>query len=324
MIASAAGGPEVLALQEVPDPVVGPGELLVRVSAAGVNRADLIQRRGLYPPPAGSSEIIGLECSGRVAALGAGVTGWKVDEPCVALLAGGGYAELVAVPAGQVVRPPLGVDLIAAAGLIEVAATVVSNLDLADLHATTTFLVHGGSGGVGSFAIAYAKAQGATVLATAGSEPKLDYCRSMGADLAVSYREDWPAAVADFTCGAGVDVILDVMGAKYLDANLAALAPDGRLMIIGLQGGRSATVDLGRLLSRRAAIFATTLRSRPPEQKAAICTAVVERVWPLIESKTIPLAPQTVFDITAVTDAHRQLESGDNVGKIVLRVGGNG
>jgi putative PIG3 family NAD(P)H quinone oxidoreductase len=311
------GGPDVLRLAEVPDPDPGPGEVVVTIAGAGVNRADLQQRIGVYPPPPGASEIIGLECSGTIAAVGAGVQGWQVGEPCVALLAGGGYAEQVAVPAGQVVRPPEGVDLITAGGLLEVAATVVSNADLVRLTAGETFLVHGGAGGIGSFAIQYAKQLGARVIATAGSPEKLDHCRALGADLAVSYRDDWAAAVADFT-GRGVDVILDNMGAKYLDANTRTLAPDGRLVIIGLQGGARAELDLGRLLAKRCSVTATSLRGRPTQQKAAIVARVAETVWPMYASGQIKPAPETRFGLADAAQAHARLESGENVGKILL------
>lgn len=308
----------MLRLGELADPVPAPGELLIQVAAAGVNRADLQQRIGVYPPPPGASEIIGLECSGTVAAVGDNVSGWEVGEPCVALLAGGGYAELVAVPAGQVVRPPEGVDLVTAGGLMEVAATVVSNCDLARLAAGETFLVHGGAGGIGSFAIQYAKHLGATVVTTAGSEAKLDYCRALGADLAVSYRDDWSAALADFAGGRGVDVILDNMGAKYLASNLAALATDGRLMIIGLQGGSTAEINIGRMLVKRVTVTATSLRGRPVEQKSAIARRVAESVWPLLAGGEIRPTIETRFRLADAAQAHARLESGDNIGKILL------
>lgn len=308
----------MLRLVELADPVPASGELLIQVAAAGVNRADLQQRIGVYPPPPGASEIIGLECSGTVAAVGDNVSGWEVGEPCVALLAGGGYAELVAVPAGQVVRPPEGVDLVTAGGLMEVAATVVSNFDLAGLAAGETFLVHGGAGGIGSFAIQYAKHLGATVVTTAGSEAKLDYCRALGADLAVSYRDDWSAALADFAGGRGVDVILDNMGAKYLASNLAALATDGRLMIIGLQGGSTAEINIGRMLVKRVTVTATSLRGRPVEQKSAIARRVAESVWPLLAGGEIRPTIETRFRLAEAAQAHARLESGDNIGKILL------
>jgi len=312
------GGPENLIISEAPTPVLKAGEVLVEVAAAGVNRADLLQRQGYYPPPQGTSEVIGLEVSGTIAAVADGLDGWALGDPCVALLAGGGYAEYVAVPSGQVIAPPDGVDLVTAAGLMEVAATVVSNFDHVHLSAGETVLIHGGTGGIGSFAIQYAKALGATVIATAGSSAKLTLCREFGADYAIDYHDDWAAAVAEATGGRGADVILDVMGAKYLEPNVASLAVDGRLVVIGLQGGRKGTLDLNRLLSKRATVTATNLRFRPTAQKAAICAAVAERVWPLIRSGAIRPAPETRFALDEVAQAHRQLESGDNVGKVVL------
>ena len=319
IVARGAGGPDVLELAEVEDLAAGPGELLLDVTAAGVNRADLLQRQGHYPPPPGASRLIGLEVAGHVAAVGEGVEGWGVGDPCVALLAGGGYAEQVVVPAGQVVAPPPGLGLVEAAGVVEVAATVVSNLDLAHLGAGEVFLVHGGAGGIGSFAIQYARSLGATVLATAGSEDKLAYCRSVGADHAFSYRDDWPAQVRA-AAPDGVDVVLDSMGAKYLEAHQQLMATEGRLVVIGMQGGSRATLDLGALLARRGLVTATSLRPRPPAEKAAICRRVVEQVWPLLADGTIAPTPQTTFPLAEAAAAHAHLESGDNLGKIVLVV----
>lgn len=317
---TAPGGEENLVLSVAPTPKAGPGELVVAVVAAGVNRADLLQRQGFYPPPPGTSEVIGLEVSGRVHEVGEGVEGWTAGAPCVALLAGGGYAEYVVVPAGQVIAPPPGVDLVSAAGLLEVAATVSSNFDHVHLAAGETVLVHGGAGGIGTFAIQYARALGARVLATAGSPAKLDLCRQLGAEVAIDYHDDWPAAVSDATGGRGVDVILDVMGAKYLEPNVEALAPDGRLVVIGLQGGRKGTLDLNRLLTRRATVTATSLRFRPAGQKAEICRVVAERVWPLVADGLIKPAPETRFPLDQVADAHRHLASGENTGKVILIV----
>lgn len=314
------GGPEVLRIGELPDLRPADDEVLIAVAAAGVNRADLQQRHGNYPPPPGASEVIGLECSGRIAAVGAAVEGWRPGDACVALLAGGGYAEQVRVPAGQVLPPPDGMDLVEAGGVLEVAATVVSNLDQARLRAGESFLVHGGAGGIGSFAIQYAKAQGAQVFSTAGTEDKLTFCREIGADLAVSYHDDWVSAIKDATDGRGVDVILDNMGAGYLQQNTRLLATDGRLMVIGLQGGREAPLDLGRLLVKRGTVAAGTLRGRPVEQKQEICRRVAEQVWPLYASGAISLPPITRLPLTDVAAAHRQLESGDNVGKIILEM----
>lgn len=312
------GGAEALQLAEAPRPTPKPGEVVIAVVAAGVNRADLLQRQGFYPPPPGISDVIGLEVSGTIEELGVGVTDWQVGDACVALLAGGGYAEYVVVPAGQVLPPPPKIDLVSAAGLIEVAATVVSNFDHVHLAAGETVLIHGGAGGIGGFAIQYAKALGARVLTTAGSADKQAFCRELGADAALDYHEDWAAAVAQATGGAGADVILDVMGAKYLEANVASLAMDGRLVVIGLQGGRKGTLDLNRLLIKRATVTATSLRGRPVEQKAAICARVAGQVWPLLADQRITLAPETRFAFRDVAKAHEQLESGTNTGKIIL------
>ncbi|MBA8793865.1 putative PIG3 family NAD(P)H quinone oxidoreductase [Friedmanniella endophytica] len=312
------GDPSVLELGEVDTPTPGHGEVLIKVAGAGINRADLQQRQGHYPPPPGASEILGMEVSGVIADVGAGVTTWENGQECVALLAGGGYAEYVTVPAGQVVAPPEGVDLVTAAGLIEVAATVTSNLKLARLREDEVFLVHGGAGGIGSFAIQYAKAKGATVVATAGSPDKIDYCYRVGADLAVSYRDDWAGAARDVGDGRGVDVILDNMGAKYLEAHVDLLAIEGRLVVIGLQGGRRGTLDLGALLPKRASVSATALRSRPVAEKTAIVRAVAEEVWPMIADGRIQPAPTTSFGLAEAAAAHTRLESGDNLGKLVL------
>ncbi|HOQ52045.1 MAG TPA: NAD(P)H-quinone oxidoreductase [Micropruina sp.] len=318
IVSNGFGGPDVLELTDVPDPVVGPGEVLIEVVASGVNRADLLQRQGHYPPPDGISDIIGLEVSGRIAALGEGVDGWQLGEACVALLAGGGYAELVAVPVGQVVRPPDGIDLVTAAGLIEVAATVASNLTRVALTPGEIFLVHGGTGGIGSFAIQYAVALGARAFATAGTPDKLALCRDLGAEAAFDYHDDWLGALKGATAGHGADVILDVIGAKYLDLNVDGLADDGRLVVIGMQGGRKGTLDLGKLLAKRGLVTATSLRGRPLEQKAAICAEVARTVWPLFSSGTIRPAQETRFPIASVRAAHEHLASGDAVGKLVL------
>jgi putative PIG3 family NAD(P)H quinone oxidoreductase len=318
---SSPGGPEVLRLAERPDPEPRLGEVVVDVAAAGVNRADLLQRMGQYAPPAGASDIIGLECSGVVANVGDGVSRWRVGDPCVALLAGGGYATKVAVPGGQLVAVPDRIDLVTAAGLIEVAATVVSNLGLAGLTAGDRLLVHGGAGGIGSFAIQYGRALGARVSTTAGNADKLDYCRSIGAELAVSYHDDWPAAVAAWA-GGGVDVILDVVGAKYLESNVRCLATGGRLVVIGLQGGRQGTLDLGILLQKRGQVIATNLRGRPVPEKSEICATVEATVWPLLTGGVIKPAPHTLFPLADAAAAHRRLESGGNVGKIILTTDG--
>ena len=320
IIATEPGGPEVLQLREMEASSPVAGEVLIKVVAAGLNRADLLQRQGHYPPPAGASQIIGLEDSGEIAALGSGVVGWDVGDPCVALLAGGGYAELVTAPAGQVIPPPPGLDLVTAGGVVEAAATVYSNINRVALRAGEVFLVHGGSGGVGSYAIQYAKAIGAIVIATAGRDNKINFCRSIGADHALSYRDDWPAEISQITTGRGIDVVLDSIGARYLEDHLRLLATGGRLAVIGLQGGTRGTLDLAALMARRASVSASTLRARPVAEKAEVCHAVVDHVWPLIGDGVIKPPPTTTFPLAEAAAAHAQLESGENIGKIILTV----
>jgi putative PIG3 family NAD(P)H quinone oxidoreductase len=267
VVISEPGGPDVLQLADVPDPEAAPGEAVVEIARAGVNRADVMQRMGLYPPPPGAPPYPGLECSGRVAALGEGVAGWAVGDEVCALLTGGGYAEKVAVPAGQLLPLPAGVSLADAAGLPEVACTVYSNVfQSASLEPEETLLVHGGASGIGTMAIQLAREQGARVVCTAGTQEKLDRCRELGADLAVNYNtEDFVEAVRDFTAGSGADVILDIIGAAYLARNVAALATGGRLVVIGLQRGTRAELDLGVLLGKRASVRATPRRARRAE-----------------------------------------------------------
>ena len=320
VIASEPGGPEVLTLTELPDPVPGPGEVVIDVAATAVNRADTLQRQGKYPPPPGASDVLGLECSGTISAVGPEVNGWQVGDEVCALLAGGGYAERVLVPAGQVMPLPKGVDLVTAGALPEVACTVWSNVFMiAGLQPGETLLVHGGAGGIGNMAIQLAKALGATVVTTAGTDEKLELCRKLGADVAVSYRdEDFVEEVKAATDGRGADVILDNMGAKYLDRNVSALATEGRLVIIGMQGGVKGELNIGKLLSKRGAVIATSLRSRPPAEKAAICAAVVEHVWPLVADGAVRTIVHATLPLAEAGVAHRLMESGDHVGKIVL------
>lgn len=320
VVASGTGGPEVLSVEEVPDVEPGPGEVVLRVAAAGLNRADLLQRQGLYPPPPGASETIGMECSGTVAALGEGVEGWAVGDEACALLAGGGYAELVAVPAGQLMPVPDGVDLVTAAALPEVAATVWSNLFMvAALQPQETLLVHGGAGGIGTFAIQLAHRLGARVITTGGTAEKLAFCAELGADVTINYRdEDFVAVVEERTDGHGADVILDNMGAKYLGRNVTALATEGRLVVIGMQGGTKGELDLNALLRKRGAVIATTLRARPTEEKSAICASLVEHVWPLVAEGLVQPVVHGTMALGQVAEAHALMESGGHTGKILL------
>ncbi|MEU3984790.1 NAD(P)H-quinone oxidoreductase [Streptomyces sp. NPDC026672] len=314
------GGPEALVWDEVPDPVPGEGEVLVDVVASAVNRADLLQRQGFYNPPPGASPYPGLECSGRVAAVGPGVSGWAVGDEVCALLAGGGYAEKVVVPAGQLLPVPEGIDLKQAAALPEVVCTVWSNVFMiSHLRPGETLLVHGGSSGIGTMAIQLAKAVGAKVAVTAGTKEKLDRCAELGADVLVNYREqDFVEEVGRATDGAGADVILDNMGAKYLDRNVQTLAVNGRLAIIGLQGGLKGELNLGVLLNKRAAVTATSLRARPLTEKAAIVAAVREHVWPLLAAGHVRPVVDRELPMSQAAEAHRVLESSDHVGKVLL------
>ncbi len=320
--ADGAGGPEVLVVREQPDPEPGPGEVVLEVAAAGLNRADLLQRQGFYPPPPGSSDVLGMECSGTVAAVGDGVEGWSVGDRACALLSAGGYATHVAVPAGQLLPVPENIDLVEAAALPEVACTVWSNVFmLAHLRPDDVLLVHGGAGGIGSFAIQLASALGARVLTTAGSEEKRDFCRSLGAERAIDYKdEDFVEVVKEVTDGHGADVVLDNMGASYLERNVTALATEGRLVVIGMQGGTRGELDLNALLRKRGAILATTLRARPAEEKAAICASVVEHVWPLVADGTVRPIVNGTIPLADVRRAHELMESGSHTGKILLTV----
>ena len=320
VIAEGGGGPEVLTVVERPDPEPAPGEVVLEVAAAGLNRADLLQRRGHYPPPPGASDVLGMECSGTVTAVGADVDGWAVGDQGCALLSAGAYATKVSLPAGQLMPVPDGIDLVTAAALPEVACTVWSNVFmLAALRPEETLLVHGGSGGIGTFAIQLASQLGARVFTTAGTSEKRELCLSLGADVAIDYRdEDFVEVVRERTDGAGVDVILDNMGASYLSRNVAALATQGRLVVIGMQGGTKAELDLSALLRKRAAIIATALRSRPAAEKAAICASVVENVWPLVADGSVRPIVHRTLPLADAADAHALMESGEHTGKILL------
>src|SRR3954464_9417078 len=320
VVAPEPGGPEALVLTDLPDPTPGPGEVVIEMTATAVNRADTMQRQGFYPPPPGASDILGLECSGVVSAVGAGVDTWSVGDEVCALLAGGGYAEKVLVPAGQVMPVPAGVDVVSAGALPEVACTVWSNVFMiAALQRDETLLVHGGAGGIGTFAIQLAHALGARVVTTAGSPEKLEVCRSLGADVTVNYKEqDFVEEVKAATDGAGADVILDNMGAKYLPRNVDALALEGRLVVIGMQGGTKGELDLGLLMRKRGAVVATSLRARPPAEKASIGAAVVEHGWPLVSDGSVRTLVHTPLPLEKAAEAPRVMEAGGDPGQIVL------
>jgi putative PIG3 family NAD(P)H quinone oxidoreductase len=313
------GGPDALVWAQVPDPVAGPGELLIDVAASAVNRADLLQRSGLYPPPPGAAPYPGLECSGRVAALGEGVTGFAVGDEVCALLSGGGYAERVAVAAGQVLPVPAGVDLVDAAGLPEVACTVWSNVTgVGHLRPGETLLVHGGGSGIGTFAIQYGVALGATVLATARAA-KHGALRRLGAARLIDYpTEDFVEAVREATDRHGADVILDIQGGPYLGRNVNALATGGRLVVIGLQGGRRAELDLGHLMTKRASVAATALRARPAAEKAGIVAGVRADVWPMIEAGRIRPVVDRRVPMERAAEAHALVGTNEHVGKVLL------
>src|SRR3954464_5647264 len=315
------GDVDVLRWDEVPDPVPRPGEVLLDIAASAVNRAALLQRQGFSPPPAGASDIIGLECSGTVVAVGDDVERWSVGDEVCALLAGGGYAEKVAVRSPQCLPIPIGVDLVTAAALPEVACTVWSNVvQVGGLAAGMSFLVHGGSSGIGTMAIQVAAALGATpVLCTVGTADKAARCRELGADVAINYRDDDFVAVARAaTRERGVDVVLDILGASYLTRNVDVLAADGRLVVIGLQGGTKAELDLNALLRKRAAVHATSLRARPLQQKAAICAAVETGLWPLVASGQVRPVVHATIPMDQVAEAHRVVADSSHVGKVLL------
>ena len=314
------GDASVLTLADVPDPVAGPGEVLVDVVATAVNRADLLQRQGVYPPPAGASPYLGLECSGRIAALGDGVDGWEVGDEVCALLAGGGYAERVAVPAGQLLPVPAGVTLQEAASLPEVVCTVWSNVFMiAALQPGEVLLVHGGSSGIGTMAVQLAARHGARVLCTVGSPEKARRAEELGAERAVRYRDEDFVEVVQQVAG-GADVVLDSLGASYLGRNVRVLRTGGRLVVIGLMGGAKAELDLGALLSKRASVHGTSLRSRPAYEKAAIVAAVRAGAWPGFASGELRPVVDRVLPLEQVADAHRVLEESGHVGKVVLSV----
>ncbi|XP_015887027.3 uncharacterized protein LOC107422132 [Ziziphus jujuba] len=320
VVITSPGGPEVLQVQDVEDPELKDDEVLIKVEATALNRADTIQRKGLYPPPKGASPYLGLECSGTIEAVGNNVSRWKVGDQVCALLSGGGYAEKVAVPAGQVLPLPPGVSLKDAAGLPEVACTVWSTVFMMSrLSAGETFLVHGGSSGIGTFAIQIAKYQGAKVFVTAGNEEKLAVCKDLGADVCINYKtEDFVARVKEETGGKGVDVILDSIGAAYFKKNLDSLNYDGRLFIIGAMSGAVGEIDLRTLLSKRLTVQAAGLRYRSPENKAVIVNEVEKNVWPAIVAGRLKPVVYKYYPLSEAAEAHRLMESSDHIGKILL------
>jgi putative PIG3 family NAD(P)H quinone oxidoreductase len=316
------GGPEVLTPVERPVPTPDEGELLIRVAAAGVNRPDLLQRQGRYPPPPGVTDIPGLELSGTVAAVGGDVSGWRAGDTLCALVAGGGYAEYCVAPAPQCLPLPRGLDFIHAAAVPEAAFTVWTNLfERGRLAAGETVLVHGGSGGIGTMAMQLAHALGVRVFATAGSDDKCAACEALGATRAINYKtEDFVSVVKDATAGRGVDVVLDIVGGSYLQRNIDALAQDGRLVMIGRQGGGKSELDIMSVLRKRLTLTGSTLRARSIAEKGELARAVKANVWPLIESGAVRIPVHATFPLVESAEAHRVMESSAHVGKLVLQV----
>jgi putative PIG3 family NAD(P)H quinone oxidoreductase len=325
VVVTEPGGAEVLAVEEVADPQPRPDEVVVEVAATAVNRADLLQRQGNYPPPPGAPPYLGLECSGTIVELGAGVAGWNVGDEVCALLSGGGYAERVAVPVGQLLPVPAGISLIDAAALPEATCTVWSMVfgsAAGRLQPGERLLVHGGTSGIGTIAIQLAKARGATVFTTAGTPRKVEACRELGAEVAINYRdEQFEERVAAQTDGQGVDVILDNMGAVYLERNVQSLGIGGRLIVLGLQGGVQGELNLGLLLVKRATVHAAGLRARPLADKAAVVAETQAHVGPLIESGAVRPVIDRVLTLDDAPEAHRLVESSEHIGKVLLRVG---
>jgi len=320
------GNPEVLQVRDVPDPTPRSDEVIVDVAATAINRADLLQRQGYYPPPPGASEYLGMECSGTIAAVGETVAGWNIGDEVCALLAGGGYAEKVAVPVGQLMPVPAGVGLVEAAGLPEVTCTVWSMVfgpQAGRLQPGERILVHGGSSGIGTMAIQIAHGKGAVVFTTAGTPRKVDFCSRLGADVAINYRDvDFDEVIKERTDGAGVDVILDNMGGSYLPENIASLAYGGRLIVLGLQGGTKGELNLGTLLARRATVHAAGLRARSGAKKAEIVGETQNAVWPMIEAGQVRPIIDRILTLDDAAEAHRLVDSSEHIGKVLLRVRG--
>lgn len=316
---TAPGGPETLQVCHRPLPVPGPGEVLIRVFAAGINRPDILQRRGLYPPPEGASDIPGLEVAGEIAALGSGVEGFTTGDRICALLSGGGYAEYCITPASLCLPVPSACSLVEAAGLPEALFTVWANLiEAGGLKTGDRVLIHGGSSGVGTLAIQLARTLGAEVYTTVGSDEKCGFCETLGA-TAIHYRkQDFAEALLSLTQGHGVNLILDMVGAPYLSQNIKALTPGGRLVIIAVQGGSRTEIDLSRILMKRLSISGSTLRSRSLEEKARLAKAVLEHIWPKLENRSIRPIVDSLFSLSEASEAHRRMESSQHMGKIIL------
>jgi len=316
------GGPEVLRPVERPVPSPEAGEILIAVAAAGINRPDVVQRLGLYPPPPGASDLPGLEVAGTVAAIGEGVSQWKEGDGVCALIAGGGYAEYAVAPVPQVLPVPGGLDMIQAAGIPETFFTVWANIfDRGHLTAGESILIHGGSSGIGTTAIQLARAFGATAYVTVGSAEKAAFCEELGAAKAINYREqDFVEEIKALTGGAGIDVILDMIGGDYLPRNIRILRPDGRLLQIALMGGAKGELDLGRVMTRRLTVTGSTLRPRSVDTKGAIAAALHEHVWPLFEGGKIRPVIHQSFPLAEASKAHELMESSSHIGKIILTV----
>jgi len=314
------GGPEVLVVKEGPRPVPGSGEVLIRVHAAGINRPDIMQREGKYPPPAGASPLLGLEVAGEVSVVGDGVSRWSVGDQVCALTNGGGYAEFVTAPAGQCLPVPSGLRMEEAAALPETFFTVWTNVfDRASLKEGESFLVHGGSGGIGTTAIQMAKQRGSRVFTTAGTKEKCAASRKLGAEVAVNYREDdFVQTLKEATDGRGVDVILDMVGGDYVNRNLNLAATDGRVVNIAFQRGSRVEVDLMKVLMKRLTLTGSALRPRTARAKAKIGAKLEAEIWPLIESDRIRPVMAATFPLEQAADAHRLMEQGNHIGKIVL------
>ena len=319
---SSPGGPDVLVPVERPVPSIGAGEVLVKVAAAGVNRPDVLQRQGRYPPPPGVTDIPGLEIAGTIEAIGPAVTSWRVGDAVCALVSGGGYAEFCAVPAPQCLPIPRGFDVTHAAGIPETTFTVWTNVfERGRLAAGESILIHGGSSGIGTTAIQLAHARGARVFATAGSAEKCAACESIGAERGINYREaDFVAAVKALTNGRGVDVVLDMVAGDYVQRNIDVLAMDGRLVMIGRQGGVKSEIDVMPILRKRLILTGSTLRTRSVEEKGALAQAVYQQVWPLFESGAVRVIVHETFPLRDAAAAHRVMESSTHVGKLVLTV----